>query len=213
MRLLLIDNYDSFTWNLQHALVRAGAEVDVIRNDELIPAGIVRFDGLVLSPGPGLPDEAGQLLLAITVAAAHHVPTLGVCLGMQAMAQHFGATLRNLETVLHGQVTQLTAVEKAGLFTGIQVPCAVGHYHSWVVDEIDFPKALVVTARNEERLPMAMRHTNLPMCGVQFHPESIMTPQGHHMLQNWLDLVRAHRTLHPVQPSMAPLRQMEPDLN
>ena len=108
MRILLIDNYDSFTWNLQHLLVSKGARVDVYRNDEVFPAGVVHYDGMVLSPGPGLPDEAGQLMRIITVASAHAIPVLGVCLGMQAIAQHYGATLLNLDEVLHGRTTPVS---------------------------------------------------------------------------------------------------------
>ncbi|MGY8941004.1 MAG: anthranilate synthase component II [Flavobacteriales bacterium] len=211
MRILLIDNYDSFTWNLQHLLVSEGAHVDVYRNDEVFPAGAVHYDGLVLSPGPGLPEEAGHLMRIITVASAHRIPVLAVCLGMQAMAEHFGATLRNLDEVLHGQSTELTQVISEGIFRGIEAPCEVGHYHSWVVDELDFPRNLEITARNAAGLPLAMRHRSLPMEAVQFHPESVLTPSGPRMVRNWLEDARAFRLAHPVEPSMAPVRMPKPD--
>ena len=207
MRILLIDNYDSFTWNLHHALVSAdaGVEVDVHRNDALVPAGIVGYDGVVISPGPGLPREAGQTLNALTVAAAHRMPVLGVCLGMQSIAEHFGGTLRNLPDVLHGVATPLTDFESTGLFAGIPSPTPVGHYHSWVVDEEDFPRVLRVTARNLAGLPMALAHTTLPIVAVQFHPESVLTPEGLRMIRNWLAHVAAWRTLHPAERAGVPV--------
>ena len=148
MRILLVDNYDSFTWNIQHMLVSAGAQVDVVRNDAINPHAVVQFDGLILSPGPGLPDSAGQLMRIIPIAAAHKVPTLGICLGMQAIAQHFGGTLRNLETVLHGQATALTELSAFGILSGLTPPVQVGHYHSWVIEEVELPSNLKITARN-----------------------------------------------------------------
>ena len=210
MRILIIDNYDSFTWNLEHLLVSQGATVDVYRNDEIFPAGVVHYDGLVLSPGPGLPDEAGQLMRIITVASAHAIPVLGVCLGMQAIAQHYGATLRNLDEVLHGRTTPLTTMIQEGVFEGLDVPCSVGHYHSWVVDEQDFPPNLEITARNDQGLPMAMRHRTLPVEAVQFHPESILTPDGARMLGNWLEGVARYRVANPVEPSTARLWMGKP---
>jgi len=186
MRILLVDNYDSFTWNLQHMLVSAGVEVDVVRNDAVNPHAVVQFDGLVLSPGPGLPSEAGQLMQIIPIAAAHQVPTLGVCLGMQAIAEHFGGTLRNLDEVLHGQATQLTSIQPVGIFEGLSAPLQVGHYHSWVVDDACLPEGLHVNARNESGLPMALVHASLPVAGVQFHPESVLTPDGRQLLHDWV---------------------------
>tara|TARA_B110000285_G_scaffold219688_1_gene270568 strand:+ start:265 stop:906 length:642 start_codon:yes stop_codon:yes gene_type:complete len=210
MRILIIDNYDSFTWNLQHLLVSQGATVDVYRNDEVFPAGVVHYDGLVLSPGPGLPEEAGQLMRIITVASAHAIPVLGVCLGMQAIAQHYGATLRNLDEVLHGRTTPLTTMILEGIFEGLKLPCSVAHYHSWVVNELDFPPNLEITARNEQGLPMALRHRTLPVEAVQFHPESVLTPDGPRMVSNWLKSAARYREVHPVQPSIARLWMGEP---
>ena len=205
VRILLIDNYDSFTWNLHHALEREGAVVDVHRNDRVVPAGITGYDGVVLSPGPGIPEEAGQTLNAIAVAAAQVVPVLGVCLGMQAMAIAFGGALMPLEHVLHGQSTLLSETSDRALFAGIDLPTPIGHYHSWIVDEEDLPAALRITARNALGLPMAMRHTSLPQVGVQFHPESVLTPEGSTMLANWLAEVEAFRARHPVRPASVPV--------
>ena len=205
MRILLVDNYDSFTWNIEHILVAAGARVDVVRNDVINPHAVVQFDGLVLSPGPGVPDEAGQLMRIIPIAAAHRVPTLGVCLGMQAIAQHFGGTLRNLDEVLHGQATQLTQVTSQGVFAGLEAPVQVGHYHSWVVDDTELPANLHITARNADGLPMALAHQTLPLEAVQFHPESVLTPDGKAMLRNWLQGVAKHRAVHPVDRLAIPI--------
>lgn len=205
MRILLVDNYDSFTWNIEHILVAAGARVDVVRNDVINPHAVVQFDGLVLSPGPGMPDEAGQLMRIIPIAAAHRVPTLGVCLGMQAIAQHFGGTLRNLDQVLHGQASQLTHIAPHGVFAGLEAPVQVGHYHSWVVDDAELPANLEITARNAGGLPMALAHRTLPLEAVQFHPESVLTPAGKTMLRNWLQGVAAHRAAHPVDRSAIPI--------
>jgi anthranilate synthase component 2 len=206
MRILLVDNYDSFTWNIERMLVSQGdVEVKVMRNDVINPAGIVQFDGIVLSPGPGLPDEAGQLMRIIPIAAAHQIPMLGVCLGMQAIVQHFGGTLVNMERVLHGQTSQLTSVTATRLFEGIQAPLTVGHYHSWILEESNFPTNLELTARNENGLPMAVAHPHLPIEAVQFHPESVLTPQGPAMFSNWLSLVAAHRLDHPADKTSVPV--------
>ena len=206
MRILLVDNYDSFTWNIEHMLASQGdVEVKVMRNDVINPAGIVQFDGIVLSPGPGLPDEAGQLMRIIPIAAAHQIPMLGVCLGMQAIVQHFGGTLVNMERVLHGQTSQLTSVTATRLFEGIQAPLTVGHYHSWILEESNFPPNLELTARNENGLPMAVAHPHLPIEAVQFHPESVLTPQGPAMFSNWLSLVAAHRLDHPADKTSVPV--------
>jgi anthranilate synthase component 2 len=180
-------------------------EVKVMRNDVINPAGIVQFDGIVLSPGPGLPDEAGQLMRIIPIAAAHQIPMLGVCLGMQAIVQHFGGTLVNMERVLHGQTSQLTSVTATRLLEGIQAPLTVWHYHSWILEESNFPTNLELTARNENGLPMAVAHPHLPIEAVQFHPESVLTPQGPAMFSNWLSLVAAHRLDHPADKTSVPV--------
>ena len=206
MHLLVIDNYDSFTWNIEHMLVSQGnVEVKVMRNDEINPAGIVRFDGIVISPGPGLPDEAGQLMRIIPIAAAHQVPLLGICLGLQAIVQHFGGTLVNMERVLHGQASELTSVVSQGLFKNLLAPLTVGHYHSWILEEANFPPNLILTAKNQDGLPMAVSHPQLPIEAVQFHPESVLTPTGPKMFQNWVAFVRAYRSEHPTDTSHVPV--------
>ena len=205
MHILLVDNYDSFTWNIEHILVSAGAQVDVVRNDVINPHAVVQFDGLVLSPGPGIPDEAGQLMRIIPIAAAHSVPTLGVCLGMQAIAEHFGGTLRNLDQVLHGQASLLTELLSEGVLAGLQPPVQIGHYHSWVLDDVELPANLEITARNGAGLPMALRHRALSLDAVQFHPESVLTPDGKTMLSNWLRGVAEHRKDQPVDRSAIPI--------
>mgnify|MGYP003305597926 FL=1 len=176
-----------------------------MRNDAINPHAVVQFDGLVLSPGPGVPDEAGQLMRIIPIAAAHSVPTLGVCLGMQAIAEHFGGTLRNLDEVLHGQASHLTELVAEGVLAGLQPPGQIGHYHSWVVDEAELPANLEMTARNAAGLPMAMRHRTLPLEAVQFHPESVLTPDGKTLLSNWLRGVAEHRKVQPVDRSAIPI--------
>ena len=211
MRILLVDNYDSFTWNIQHMLVSAGAQVDVVRNDAINPHAVVQFDGLVLSPGPGLPDEAGQLMRIIPIAAVHRVPTLGICLGMQAIAQHFGGTLKNLDAVLHGQATALTELTATGILSDLIPPVQIGHYHSWVIEDVEFPANLEITARNTTGLPMALAHRNLPLEAVQFHPESVLTPMGKKMMRNWLDGVATFRQAHPIERSAIPIWLTEPD--
>jgi anthranilate synthase component 2 len=205
LRILLFDNYDSFTWNVEHALTAAGAEVVVMRNDQLQLAAAVGFDGVVISPGPGLPEEAGELPHLLPLLAAHAVPTLGICLGMQAIATHFGATLRNLDEVLHGQPSQIEEIPSDALFEEIVPPMTVGLYHSWVVNDEDFPSVLEITARNAQGLPMAIRHRTLPIAGLQFHPESVLTPEGDAMLKNWLSSVRMHRDHSPAEPAGVPL--------
>lgn len=209
VRILLVDNYDSFTWNLHHALEREGATVDVHRNDKVVPAGITSYHGVVLSPGPGLPEEAGQSLNIIAAAAANTVPLLGVCLGMQAMAIAYGGELRQLDRVLHGCATPLGPTHDPQLFAGTTPGTPVGHYHSWVVNHEELPAALRITAWDADGLPMALRHTSLPHVAVQFHPESVLTPEGPLMLANWLAEVEAFRAQHPVRPASVPVWKID----
>jgi anthranilate synthase component 2 len=188
MNILLIDNYDSFTYNLAHRLREVSGEiVTVIRNDELKEGTLNEYSHLVLSPGPGIPEEAGQLM-KILEEAKDFMPILGVCLGHQALAQSFGGTLKNLEQVVHGKEHQITLEDDTTLFKGLTSPLAVGRYHSWVVDQETLPKELRVTAYGPDGEIMAVEHTTLPLFGVQFHPESVMTKDGHAMLKNWLAL-------------------------
>lgn len=187
MRLLLLDNYDSFTYNLFHYLEPLVSEIVVCRNDAFELHTAPEFDRIVFSPGPGLPKDAGVMPQLIK-QYHQHIPMLGVCLGMQAIAECFGGTLQNLPTVLHGQSSQchILAPDET-LFKNMPNSFAVGHYHSWVVNEATLPACLEVTAKNEHGLIMALRHRSAPLRGVQFHPESVLTPLGHEILRNWVE--------------------------
>jgi anthranilate synthase component 2 len=188
MKVLLYDNYDSFTYNLVHLLEASDArvEVSVMRNDETDLDRWRSFDGVVLSPGPGLPQESG-LLMKFIQEAAGHVPILGVCLGLQALVVHFGGKLINLDRVLHGVAlpTRINSPQDA-LFKDISNPFLAGRYHSWVADPANLPEILTVTASDESGQVMAVRHRELNISAVQFHPESILTPEGPKILQNWV---------------------------
>lgn len=188
MRILLIDNYDSFTYNLFHYLEQTGEhEIKVIRNDQLSLSEVGDYDKILLSPGPGLPKDAGNILDVIHTYA-HSKSILGVCLGHQAIAEAFGGKLRNLKVVQHGISTPVRRVAKELMFTGIPDIFEVGRYHSWVMDETIIPENIKVTARDNENIIMAIRHTQFDVSGVQFHPESIMTPFGLKMIDNWVNL-------------------------
>ena len=178
-KILVIDNYDSFTYNL-------GCEVTVKRNDQLSLEEVEPFDKIVLSPGPGIPDEAG-LLKPIIKAYAKTKSILGVCLGQQAIGEVFGGTLINLDTVFHGVATQVEiSVDDETLFKGMEKSLKVGRYHSWVVNP-DLPKELEATSFDENGQVMSLRHKVYDVKGVQFHPESVLTPDGKQMLENWLN--------------------------
>ncbi len=183
LRVLLVDNYDSFTYNLVQLLDEAGAAVTVVKNDALNFDKIRNFDKILLSPGPGLPVEAGQLL-ALIQEFSEEKPILGVCLGHQAIAEVFGGRLVNLETVYHGIRQEIELGEDA-LFRNVPKKTTVGLYHSWAVAE-PLPTDLEVTARSPDGVVMALRHRRFDVCGVQFHPESYMTPEGARMIENWL---------------------------
>jgi anthranilate synthase component 2 len=188
-KLLVLDNYDSFTYNLVHFIrEHGGYEIDVVRNDQIAPTAIEKYDRIVLSPGPGLPDEAGILKEVIR----RYAPTkkiLGVCLGMQAMAEVFGGSLLNLQDVFHGMASPIyrEPVEDAVL-QGIPDAFMGGRYHSWVVNEKDFPEELVITSRDSDGNIMSLHHKSYPLYGLQFHPESILTPDGKTMINNFLNL-------------------------
>ena len=192
--ILVIDNYDSFTFNLVQALQAAGAEVRVVRNDAIDRDGVEALAadpesdlrGIVISPGPGDPDDAGVSVATIGVAADRKIPLLGVCLGMQSMAAHFGAAIVRAPTLVHGQATEVTH-DGAGLLEGMPPSFMAARYHSLAVDPATLPPELRVTAMSEiDRVIMGIRHVALPMEGVQFHPESVLTPQGPHLLANFL---------------------------
>lgn len=186
-KILVFDNYDSFTYNLVHLLEKIlHHKVSVFKNDEISLGDIARYDRIVLSPGPGLPSEAGLLMPLIKEYAAKK-SILGVCLGHQAIAEAFGAKLINLRDVYHGVASTLTVVDPdSKLFRGIEPPIEVGRYHSWVVDPGTLPKDFIVTSVDDDGRIMGLRHATLDLHTVQFHPESILTPHGEAMLRNWL---------------------------
>lgn len=185
MKIVIIDNYDSFTYNLAHLVRELGAEVTVYRNDKFDMAQLEAFDKIILSPGPGIPAEAGQLLDVIRTYAGKK-PILGVCLGHQAIGEVFGGQLTNLSDVYHGVATSCKIVEADYLFQGLTSQIEIGRYHSWVVDTKDFPSCLEVTSVSNEGYIMSLRHREFDIRGIQYHPESILTPQGKDIMQNWL---------------------------
>lgn len=187
MNILLLDNYDSFTYNLVHYLEHLGAKVDVFRNDEIEVEDIQKYDSIVLSPGPGIPDQAGILKNVISTYASSK-PILGICLGQQAIAEVFGATLIKLDEVSHGIATPIEViVDDEMLFKDVPCSFEVGRYHSWTVNPLNFPNTLEVTAIDAKGTIMALRHKVYPVKAVQFHPESIMTPFGMKILENWFN--------------------------
>ena len=194
--ILVVDNYDSFTFNLVQALQAAGADVKVVRNDAIDRAGLEALAddpasdlrGIVISPGPGDPDDAGVSVATVEVAAEREIPLLGVCLGMQSMAAAYGASIVRAPTLVHGEATEVTH-DGAGLLEGMPPAFMAARYHSLAVDPATLPPVLRVTAMSEvDRVIMGIRHVALPMEGVQFHPESVLTPQGPHLLANFLRL-------------------------
>ena len=187
MKIVIIDNYDSFTYNLSHLVKELGAEVTVYRNDQFELKDLEPFSKIILSPGPGIPSEAG-LLLDVIKTYAGKKPILGVCLGHQAIGEAFGGKLENLSDVFHGVATPCHKVTEDPIFSGISKDFTVGRYHSWVVSKEGFPECLEVTAESDEGQIMALRHKTLNIRGIQFHPESVLTPDGKKMLQNWMFL-------------------------
>lgn len=185
--ILVFDNYDSFTYNLVHAVKKLGyANLEVHRNDQISLEEVSEFDKIILSPGPGLPAESGILLDLIRLYASTK-SILGICLGEQAIAEAFGGTLINLPEVYHGIASPTHVVEDDPLFYDMPVQLTVGRYHSWVVAPETLPSCLKVTAVDDNGLIMALKHNKYDVRGVQFHPESILTPYGEQMLKNWLD--------------------------
>jgi anthranilate synthase component 2 len=187
MNILILDNYDSFTYNLVHMLEQFdGVQLDVIRNDKISVADVATYDKIVLSPGPGLPAEAGIMQALIKEYAATK-PILGVCLGHQGIAEVFGGSLINMEKVMHGVATPVHVIEKAeSLFKGLPETFLVGRYHSWSVDSMLLPEVFKITAVDDNNTVMAISHVKYPLKGVQFHPESILTENGMQMMENWL---------------------------
>ena len=187
MKIVIIDNYDSFTYNLSHLVKELGAEVTVYRNDQFELPQLEQYDKIILSPGPGIPSEAG-LLLDVIREYAGRKPILGVCLGHQAIGEAFGGRLENLSEVFHGVATPCHIMANAPLFDGLDKTSTIGRYHSWVVSKEGFPACLEVTAESEEGQIMALRHKEYNVHGIQFHPESVLTPEGKTIIQNFIDL-------------------------
>ncbi|MFV0267553.1 MAG: anthranilate synthase component II [Draconibacterium sp.] len=186
-KIVVIDNYDSFTYNLVHAIKKiSGLPVDVFRNDELTLEDLEKYDKIVLSPGPGLPEESG-LLLDIIKEYGSRKSMLGVCLGHQAIGEAFGGKLLNMNRVLHGVATPVKLTDsKSVLFEGLPETFDVGRYHSWIVQEDQLPECFEVTSYDADGQIMSMKHRDYDLQGVQFHPESVLTPLGEKMIGNWL---------------------------
>lgn len=202
MKIVIIDNYDSFTYNLAHLVKELGAETEVLRNDRFRLEELERYDKIILSPGPGIPEEAG-LLLDVICTYKGRKPILGVCLGEQAIGQAFGGRLTNLSEVFHGVQTTVRIkneelrtkseesrgeglLEEDYIFRGLPEEILVGRYHSWVVDREGFPDELAITAISPEGQIMALKHREYDIHGIQFHPESVLTPEGKTIVKNWL---------------------------
>ncbi len=185
-KILLFDNYDSFTYNLVHAIKSLGYQnVDVYRNDKIKLSQVNQYDKIILSPGPGLPSEGG-LMMQLLKEYAKTKSIMGVCLGHQAIAELFGAKLVNISNVFHGVQTAIKIFGDDYLFKGLSKEILAGRYHSWIVSKEDFPKELEITAEDEAGDIMALKHKQLDLHGVQFHPESILTPEGVQIIQNFL---------------------------
>ncbi|MDE6002088.1 MAG: aminodeoxychorismate/anthranilate synthase component II [Prevotella sp.] len=187
MKIVIIDNYDSFTYNLSHLVKELGADVTVMRNDQFNMDEIAVYDKIILSPGPGIPSEAGLLLNVIKTYAGKK-PMLGVCLGHQAIGEVFGGKLENLSEVFHGVATPCHITTNDPIFQGLLTCITIGRYHSWVVSKNGLPDCLEVTAESNEGQIMALRHRQYDIHGIQFHPESVLTPEGRTIIKNFIDL-------------------------
>ena len=186
MKIAIIDNYDSFTFNLSHLVKSLGQQVEVYRNDRFEMPELERFDKIILSPGPGIPSEAG-LLTDVIRNYAGRKPMLGVCLGHQAIGEVFGGRLENLSEVFHGVATEGTQFGNDYIFNGLPERIVMGRYHSWVVSRDAFPDCLEITAQSDEGQIMALRHRKYDIHGIQFHPESVLTPDGAAIIKNWIN--------------------------
>jgi para-aminobenzoate synthetase component 2 len=184
-RILVIDNYDSFVFNLVQYLQQLGAECTVVRNDEVSAAEAAEYDGVLISPGPGTPEKAGVSIAMINFCAEKSIPLFGVCLGHQAIGEAFGATVSRAPELLHGKTSQVIHNGK-GVFTNLPSPFTATRYHSLAVERDTVPTVLEITGATDSGVVMSLRHTTLPIEGVQFHPESVLTEHGHQMLANWL---------------------------
>lgn len=185
MKIVIIDNYDSFTYNLAHLVKELGAEVTVFRNDKFEMDSLEAFDKIMLSPGPGIPSEAG-LMPEVIKRYAQSKPILGICLGHQAIGECFGGRLANLDRVFHGVATEGTQLGNDYMFNGLPRRITMGRYHSWVVSREYLPDCLEITAESDEGHIMALRHRTLDIRGLQFHPESVLTTDGRKMMENWI---------------------------
>lgn len=185
MKIVIIDNYDSFTYNLSHLIKELGAEVTVLRNDQFRLEDLEAYDKIVLSPGPGIPSEAGLLLDVIRTYAGRK-PMLGVCLGHQAIGEVFGGRLENLKEVYHGVATECAQFGNDYIFGNLPQRITIGRYHSWVVSKDGFPACLEVTAESDEGQIMGLKHREYDIHGIQFHPESVLTPQGKEILSAFI---------------------------
>lgn len=185
MKTVIIDNYDSFTYNLAHLVKELGAEVSVVRNDQFQLPELKPFDKIILSPGPGIPAEAG-LLMDVIDAYASVKPILGVCLGHQAIGEYFGGKLTNLSQVFHGIASTISITAPDYIYKELPAQVQVGRYHSWVVDSEGLPDCLEVTSVSEEGQIMSLRHKQYDVRGIQYHPESVLTPEGRKIIANWL---------------------------
>ena len=185
MKIVIIDNYDSFTYNLAHLVKELGAEVTVFRNDKFEMDSLEAFDKIMLSPGSGIPSEAG-LMPEVIKRYAQSKPILGICLGHQAIGEYFGGRLANLDRVFHGIATEGTQLGNDYMFNGLPRRITMGRYHSWVVSREYLPDCLEITAESDEGHIMALRHRTLDIRGLQFHPESVLTTDGRKMMENWI---------------------------
>lgn len=187
MKILIFDNYDSFTYNLVHLVKELGyTDVDVFRNDKIALEDVAKYDKIILSPGPGIPSEAG-LLLPLIKEYACKKPILGVCLGHQAIGEAFGAQLKNLEDVYHGVATRINITQPDYIFDTLGRELEVGRYHSWIVDNNKLPDCIEITATDNNGQIMALKHKEFDVHGVQFHPESVLTPAGETIVKNFLN--------------------------
>lgn len=184
-RILVVDNYDSFVFNLVQYLQQLGADCTVVRNDEIQASEAQNFDGVLISPGPGTPEEAGVSVAMITYCAQNSIPLFGVCLGHQAIGVAFGATVSRAPELLHGKTSQIEH-NGAGVFKSLPSPFTATRYHSLAVEPATIGDQLEITSRTDSGVVMSMRHKTLPIEGVQFHPESVLTEHGHKLLANWL---------------------------
>lgn len=188
MKIVLIDNYDSFTYNLVHLILKIDPTIhlDIVRNDQFNIQDLEKYDKIMLSPGPGIPAESG-LLLACIKTYYHNKSILGICLGHQAIGEVFGAKLINLSNVYHGVATKINVINDTRLFNELPNSFEVGRYHSWIVDKDNLPTDLIITSIDENNYIMSLKHTKYDVEGVQFHPESILTPLGEKIIKNWLN--------------------------